>query len=188
MEKRKPERRDRTAAPRPAATPPAMRHRTATHPFGAEKMQLRQSKCSTYDDVAFTLHDSCIYFVRRPFDTVRPTSPKSARPSPRDSPARRRSCRRRDAPRSATCGKPTQSQGRRRRPPPWSARAAPARAPSTPPRRPHRRFQGTGFPRTDESARHMAPLASQTSRHHGRLRRTGSRGPCGLRRRIDRRP
>ena len=54
-EKRKPERRDRTAAPRPEATPPAMRHRTATQPFGAKKMQLRQSKCSTYDDVAFTL-------------------------------------------------------------------------------------------------------------------------------------
>ena len=26
--------KDRTAAPRPAATPPVMRHRTATHPFG----------------------------------------------------------------------------------------------------------------------------------------------------------
>lgn len=55
MEKRKPERRDRTAAPRPAATPPAIRHRTATRPFRAEKMQLRRSKCTTYDDVAFNL-------------------------------------------------------------------------------------------------------------------------------------
>ena len=55
MEKRKPERRDRTAAPRPAATPPAIRHRTATRPFRAEKMQLRRSKCTTYDNVAFNL-------------------------------------------------------------------------------------------------------------------------------------
>ena len=55
MEKRKPERRDRTAAPRPAATPPAMRHRTATRSTRAKKMQLRRSKCTTYDDVAFNL-------------------------------------------------------------------------------------------------------------------------------------
>ena len=55
MEKRKPERRDRTAAPRPAAMPPAIRHRTATRPFRAEKMQLRRSKCTTYDDIAFNL-------------------------------------------------------------------------------------------------------------------------------------
>lgn len=79
LEKRKPERRDRTAAPRPAATPPAMRHRTATHLFRAEKMQLRRSKCITYDDVAFTLPivaftlsgDPC-RFPPPPFAKIRP--------------------------------------------------------------------------------------------------------------------
>ena len=83
MEKRKPERRDRTAAPRPAATPPAIRHRTATRPFRTEKMKLRRSKCTTYDNVAFNLPIVAFTLSGDPFENKKAGVSPSAKPSPK---------------------------------------------------------------------------------------------------------